>query len=100
MAGEKKSSQINVSSELNELYGKQRKRLDALFAKEIESNAPIKDTTDNVAVTMKMLELIHSVQSERNIEDAIDSKDKTIAGILDRIEEEQKEDPEEEKEEG
>lgn len=78
----KKAKQINVSEELGDLYERQRNRLDALFRKEIEKNLPLKETTENVAVTMKMLELIHNIQSEKNIEDAIDAKDNRIDSII------------------
>jgi hypothetical protein len=94
---DKKSGLINVSGELNELYKKQRERLDALLTREIEKNMPLKDTTDNVAVTMKMLELIHTIQSEKNLEDAIDNKNAAITNIMNKIEEEEEE-AEEEKE--
>lgn len=93
-AGEKKkkkTNMVNVSEELGDIYERQRKRLDAMFQKEIEKNMPLKDTTDNVVVTTKMLELIHSIQSEKNIEDAIDSKNNRIDNIIAEFEEDEEE---------
>lgn len=98
-AGErkKKAKMVNVSEELGNLYEVQRVRLDSLFKKEVEKKIHLKETTDNVAVTMKMLELIHSIQSEKNIEDAIEAKDNRIDTIIKGFEEDsEEENPEDE----
>jgi len=58
-----------------------------MLQKEIDAKTNIRETTDNIVVSAKILEQIHEVQSERGVNDSIKEKDNLIDGIVDEYDE-------------